>query len=46
MGELERNSLEMEIRTLRLDTRTDVIEARGLYPCLGFIENEAHNSAP
>ncbi|WP_104087669.1 MULTISPECIES: GNAT family N-acetyltransferase [unclassified Cryobacterium] len=46
MEELERNSLEMGIRTLRLDTRTDLIEARDLYASLGFVEGEAHNSDP
>jgi len=46
MAELERNSLEMGIRTLRLDTRTDLIEARGLYASLGFVEGEAHNADP
>ncbi len=46
MAELERNSLEMGIRTLRLDTRTDLIEARGLYVSPGFVEGEAHNADP
>ena len=46
MAELDRNSLEMGIRTLRLDTRTDLIEARGLYASLGFVEGEAHNADP
>ncbi|WP_051973203.1 GNAT family N-acetyltransferase [Cryobacterium sp. MLB-32] len=46
MEELERKSLEMGIRTLRLDTRTDLIEARGLYLSLGFVEGEAHNADP
>ena len=46
MEELERNSLEMGIRTLRLDTRSDLIEARGLYASLGFVEGRAHNADP
>ena len=46
MEELERKSREMGIRTLRLDTRTDLIEARGLYASLGFVEGDAHNSDP
>jgi len=46
MEELERYSLDMEIRTLRLDTRSDLIEARGLSASLGFVEGEAHNSDP
>ncbi|TFD23970.1 GNAT family N-acetyltransferase [Cryobacterium lyxosi] len=46
MEELERNSREMGIRTLRLDTRTDLVEARGLYASLGFIEGDAHNADP
>ncbi|TFB71282.1 GNAT family N-acetyltransferase [Cryobacterium glaciale] len=46
MEELERKSRQMGIRTLRLDTRTDLIEARGLYVSLGFVEGEPHNSDP
>ena len=46
MEELERTSLGMGICTLRLDTRTDLIEARGLYASLGFVEGEAHNADP
>jgi len=44
MEELERSAREMGIRTLRLDTRTDLIEARGLYASLGFVEGDAHNA--
>jgi GNAT superfamily N-acetyltransferase len=46
MEELERKSRELGLNALRLDTRTDLIEARGLYASLGFIEGEAHNTDP
>ena len=44
MEELERRSRELEVDVLRLDTRTDLVEARSLYASLGFIEGEAHNT--
>ena len=46
MAELERLAIEVGVRRLVLDTRTDLIEARGLYSSLGFIEGAAHNSDP
>jgi GNAT superfamily N-acetyltransferase len=46
MEELERKSRELGVDALRLDTRTDLIEARSLYASLGFIEGQAHNTDP
>ena len=46
MRELERKSRELGLDALRLDTRTDLVEARSLYSSLGYIEGEAHNSDP
>ncbi|MDY7526356.1 MULTISPECIES: GNAT family N-acetyltransferase [unclassified Cryobacterium] len=46
MEELERESRELGLDALRLDTRTDLVEARRLYASLGFIEGEAHNTDP
>jgi len=46
MAELERRSRELGLDALRLDTRTDLIEARSLYASLGFLETEAHNTDP
>jgi ribosomal protein S18 acetylase RimI-like enzyme len=46
MAELERLSRARGISALRLDTRADLVEARGLYSSLGFIEGDAHNSDP
>ena len=42
--ELERVARERGIRVLRLDTRTDLVEARGLYASLGYAEVEAYNT--
>ncbi|MDJ0336645.1 GNAT family N-acetyltransferase [Cryobacterium sp. PH31-O1] len=46
MEDLERRAIGMGLMTLRLDTRSDLVEARGLYTSLGFIEGEAHNADP
>ncbi|MBG6215319.1 GNAT superfamily N-acetyltransferase [Cryobacterium sp. CAN_C3] len=46
MKELERESRELGLHALRLDTRTDLVEARSLYASLGYIEGEAHNTDP
>ncbi|MBC7760258.1 MAG: GNAT family N-acetyltransferase [Candidatus Saccharibacteria bacterium] len=46
MKELERKSRELGLHALRLDTRTDLVEARSLYASLGYIEGEAHNTDP
>lgn len=46
MKELERKSRELGLDALRLDTRTDLVEARSLYASLGYIEGEAHNTDP
>jgi GNAT superfamily N-acetyltransferase len=46
MQNLESESRALGLTALRLDTRTDLIEARSLYASLGFIEGEAHNTDP
>lgn len=40
MEELERRSRVLGLDALRLDTRTDLVEARRLYASLGFIEGK------
>ena len=44
MKELERKSRELELDALRLDTRTDLVEARSLYASLGYIEGEPQDT--
>ena len=46
MGDLEQRARGLGIKTLRLDTHSDLFEARGLYGSLGFIEGAAHNDDP
>lgn len=46
MEELERRARDLGLDALRLDTRSDLVEARSLYAALGFIEGEAHNTDP
>jgi ribosomal protein S18 acetylase RimI-like enzyme len=46
MQNLERECRAVGLTAVRLDTRTDLVEARGLYASLGFIEGEAHNTDP
>ena len=46
MAELEAAARDLGLRALRLDTRTDLVEARGLYAAVGFIEGNAHNADP
>ncbi|MBG6212890.1 MULTISPECIES: GNAT family N-acetyltransferase [unclassified Cryobacterium] len=46
METLERECRVVGLTALRLDTRTDLVEARRLYSSLGFIEGEAHNTDP
>jgi len=46
MQELERQCRELGLDELRLDTRTDLVEARSLYASRGFVEGEAHNTDP
>ena len=46
MNALERESHELGLDALRLDTRTDLVEARSLYASLGYIEGEPHNTDP
>lgn len=44
MGELERLAVEHHRSTLRLDTRSDLLEARRLYARLGYREVPAFNA--
>ena len=46
MQNLERESRTLGLTALRLDTRTDLVEARSLYTSLGYIEGEPHNADP
>jgi ribosomal protein S18 acetylase RimI-like enzyme len=46
MRELELLSRERGLSMLRLDTRTDLVEARSMYASLGFTEGKAHNFDP
>lgn len=46
MKEMEHKSRELGLHALRLDTRTDLVEARSLNESLGYIEGEAHNTDP
>jgi ribosomal protein S18 acetylase RimI-like enzyme len=46
MLKLEQIARESGLSALRLDTRTDLVEARGLYASLGFSESAPHNSDP
>ena len=46
MEELERKSRELGLDALRLDTRTDLVEARSLYASLGFIEGGGAQYGP
>lgn len=40
----ERAAIALDARELRLDTRGDLIEARGLYAAMGFAEIPAYNA--
>jgi GNAT superfamily N-acetyltransferase len=46
MGELEDHGRASGLKLLRLDTRSDLIEARTLYVQLGFTETDAFNDGP
>ena len=46
MHELEAVARGLGVRTLRLDTRHDLVEARGLYAALGYVEVPAFNAGP
>lgn len=46
MLELEAVARRLDVRTLRLDTRHDLVEARGLYAALGYQEVPAFNAGP
>ncbi len=44
MFELEQVARAQGLRTLRLDTRSDLLEARALYAALGYVEVPAFNN--
>ena len=46
MLELEELARNRDVHTLRLDTRTDLIEARALYASLGYLDVPAFNGGP
>ncbi len=46
MLELEVRARGLDVRMLRLDTRHDLSEARGLYAALGYQEVPAFNAGP
>ena len=46
MLELEVVARRLDVRILRLDTRHDLVEARGLYASLGYAEVAAFNAGP
>jgi ribosomal protein S18 acetylase RimI-like enzyme len=45
MAEVERLAAERGVRRLRLDTRADLVEARGLYESLGYREIPRFNDS-
>ena len=46
MLELEAVARRLDVSTLRLDTRHDLVEARGLYAAVGYVEVPAFNAGP
>ena len=46
LAALERAALDMGLRTVRLDTRKDLVEARRLYARNGYAEIAAYNDSP
>lgn len=46
MLRLEELARERDVHTLRLDTRTDLVEARALYASLGYLDVPAFNGGP
>ena len=46
LAALERAALAMGLRTVRLDTRKDLVEARRLYARNGYAEIAAYNDSP
>lgn len=46
MAELEDQARALGLVALRLDTRSDLVEARRLYAAVGFAEVPAHNDDP
>ena len=46
MLEVEAEARARRVHLLRLDTRADLVEARGLYAALGYVEVPAFNDSP
>ena len=46
MLRLEQLARERRVQTLRLDTRSDLVEARAMYASLGYVEVPAFNKGP
>lgn len=46
MAELEAQARFLGLAALRLDTRSDLVEARRLYASIGFVEGPRHNDDP
>ncbi len=46
MGEVESHARRHAVALLRLDTRGDLLEARGLYAALGYVEVPAFDGGP
>lgn len=46
LREIEEAARELDAQVVRLDTRADLIEARGLYAKHGYVEIEAYNDGP
>ena len=46
MGEVEHHARQHAVTLLRLDTRADLVEARGLYAALGYQEVPAFDGGP
>ncbi|WP_022886985.1 GNAT family N-acetyltransferase [Glaciibacter superstes] len=46
LGEIERAALDAGLTRLRLDTRSDLVEARRLYTRAGYSEVERFNDSP
>lgn len=46
MLRVEELARDHQVQTLRLDTRTDLVEARSLYQALGYVDVPAFNEGP
>ncbi|WP_406689720.1 GNAT family N-acetyltransferase [Saccharopolyspora sp. ID03-671] len=45
LAEIEQRTTALGYRAIRLDTRSDLVEARGLYATRGYVEIPAYNDA-